>query len=397
MAPRRSRSEDVVKSGVGFSTKQDSRVAGIEAAEAALASLGRANCTMLVMTDAYDPEKVLGGVQSVVGASRIMGCLTPGVLTRDRLLEQGVGVLCASDENARAATVLRGNFDKDPFGSGQRAGTALLASGIRTGCVVVLPNGFGSGISELVRGLYDKLGPDFQYVGGGSGSNLRMRKSFQLTEEGIEKDGMAVAVLDGVSVESNLAHGWVPMGDPVVITRAVGKKVLEMNGYPAFSVYSRQLGGVRPEDFLLLGMKHPLGFPDMNGQYVIRDPIGVNADQSIDFISEVPSNAVGYVMRGEVNDLVKTAGQVAASIAHKVCGNDAFAVLFDCVSRSLLMGKEFGRELATISNAFTREMPLMGMLSLGEVAGCGHVPSFHNKTTVVAVGGMGRDGDVYGR
>ncbi len=358
----------------------------MKAAEAAVTGSGEPGFTLLLTTDVYDPAAVLAGVRQVAGKSRIVGCCCAGVLARDHVLEQGVGVLTLSGEGLRVATSLQAGLSRDPFGTGQRAGEALLASGIEAGCVVVLPNGFAPGIPEMVRGLYDKLGPDIRYIGGGSGDSLKFARTFQFTEQGVEQDGVALAVLDGIPVEVDLAHGWEPMGDPLVVSKAVGKKVLEIDGFPAFDAYSRRLGGIRREDFFRVGMGHPLGFPDVYGQYLIRDPMAANPDNSVDFVTEIPENAVGYIMRGSVADLVKTAGEVSASTAARANESNAFAMVFDCVSRSLLMGKDFGQELDAISRAFAPEMPLVGMLSFGEVGGHGGAPLFHNKTTVVAVG-----------
>lgn len=376
-----------MKAGVGFSTEKDARTAGTRAVEGAMARSGAPVFILLLTTDLYDPEAVLAGVRQVAGNASIVGCCGVGILTRDRVIEQGVGVLALSGKSLRAVTSIQAGLGADPFGAGQRAGEALLASGIISGCVVVLPNGFAPCIAEMLRGLYDKLGPCFQYIGGGSGDSLKFAKTFQFTEKGVEQDGVAVALIGGLSVETNLAHGWEPIGEPVVVTRAAGKKVIEMDGLPAFATYSRRLGGIRREDFLQVGMRHPLGFPDVYGHYLIRDPGTVNPDESIDFITEIPQNAVGYIMRGEVADLVKTAGEVSASTVTTSGEARTFAMVFDCVSRFLLMGTDFGRELDAISRPFAPEMPLIGMLSVGEVGGLsGDVPLFHNKTTVVAAG-----------
>ena len=51
------------------------------------------------------------------------------------------------------------------------------------------------------------------------------------------------------------------------------------------------------------------------------------------------------------------------------------------------MDEEFGRELMAIRNVVGMEVPLLGSLVSGEVGRYADVPLFHNKTTVIAVGG----------
>ncbi|MGQ9513108.1 FIST N-terminal domain-containing protein [Thermodesulfitimonas sp.] len=49
----------------------------------------------------------------------------------------------------------------------------------------LFPDGLGGNISEMLRGVYDVMGPRFKYVGGGTGDNLRFSKTYQMTEAGV--------------------------------------------------------------------------------------------------------------------------------------------------------------------------------------------------------------------
>jgi hypothetical protein len=256
--------------------------------------------------------------------------------------------------------------------------------------VVVLPDGFGTNISEAVRGLYNIMGPDFGYVGGGAGDNLKFFKTYQFTEVGIKSDALAVALLNGLIIQTGISHGWKPEGEPLVITDAKGKKVIEIDGRPAFDVYSERLGGINKNKFPEYGMKYPLGFPDISGNYLIRDPLSVNPDKSIDFITEVPRNAVGNIMSCDMAELIETAEEVAKTTARKV-EKPRFALLFDCISRCMLMGKEFEKEIKIIRESIGIGVPLLGALTFGEVGSYVDVPLFHNRTIVLAVGGSRKD------
>ena len=376
-----------MKAGVAFDNHPDAAQAGRAAAARAVAISGPPVLTVLFVTDGYAPAVVLAAVQAQIGASKLVGFCCGGVITADGVQTQGVGV-CALSGNFRAETVFQEGLGRDPAGVGRRVGDALFASGIRKGTVLALPDGFQTNLSEMVRGLYGRLGPDFRYVGGGAGDNLEFFKTYQFTERSVASDAVAAAVLENVEIATGVGHGWTPMGEPLVMTRVSGKVVHEIDGMPAFTAYRRHLGGVSREEFRERGMRHPLGFPDVYGQYVIRDPLAVNDDESIQFITEVPSQAVGNVMAGDVDQLIETAEQVARKAAAAV-GEPAFVLLFDCISRVLLMGDRFADEIRAIRNAVGADVPLLGALSFGEIGSYEDVPLFHNKTTVVAVGGSG--------
>jgi hypothetical protein len=60
--------------------------------------------------------------------------------------------------------------------------------------------------------------------------------------------------------------------------------------------------------------------------------------------------------------------------------------LFDCVSRYLLLGKDFPREMEAIAGSLKPEIPVLGMLSFGEISSVSGTPLFYNKTIVAAAG-----------
>ncbi len=376
-----------MKAGVGFSTDTLSFQAGKTAAAMAVSSSGNPVLSVVFTTDQYDHQQLLAGVKDVVGDSRIVGFCTGGVITDAGVLKQGVGICAISGDTLKAVTSLQAGLSDDPSGVGRRTAEALLASGAKDGTVFVLPNGFGSNISEMLRGLYNTMGPDFKYVGGGSGDTMRFLETFQFTDGGIEHDAVSAALLEGAHIETGIGHGWTPIGSPLVITEACKKRVIEIDGVPAFQAYSKRLGDISVDRFLEFGMKYPFGFPDIFGNYLIRDPLSVNEDQSIDFITEIPSNAVGSLMEGNVEELTRTAREALEKAVVKV-GTPAFALFFDCISRYMLMGDEFEKELQVIKDTLGADVPMLGTLSFGEVGSYEDVPLFHNKTLTAAIGGV---------
>ncbi|MHC1610784.1 MAG: FIST signal transduction protein [Candidatus Methanospirareceae archaeon] len=375
-----------MKVGVAYSKLDDSHRAGRNAAEDAVESSGKPVLTFLFTTDSYNQEFVLEAVKEVVGESKIVGFCGGGVITSEGVFRHGVGVCTLSGDELRVATSLQGGLSEGPRDVGRRAGEELLASGMDKGTVFVLIDGFGTNISEAIRGLYSRMGPYFRYVGGGAGDNLKFFKTFQFTEAGIKSDALAAALLDGLSIQTGIGHGWKPEGDILVINDARGKRVFEIDGRPAFDAYSERLGGIEADKFPEYGMRHPLGFPDISGNYLIRDPLSVNPDKSIDFVTEIPRNAVGNIMNCDVRELIETAGSVAKTTAQKV-EEPQVALLFDCISRCMLMGKEFGKELEIIKESIGIGVPILGALTFGEVGSYVDVPQFHNKTVAIAVGG----------
>ncbi|OGR29330.1 MAG: hypothetical protein A2X83_03535 [Desulfuromonadales bacterium GWD2_54_10] len=375
-----------MKAGASYSGLDDSVRAGKETAEEAVKASGKPALTFLFTTDNYEQESVYNAVKEVIGDSCLIGICAGGIIFGDQLYMNGVGVLTLAGAEIRTATSFQTGLSNDPYAAGERAGEELLASGIESGTVFVFPDGFSSNIAEMIRGLYNRLGPEYRYVGGGAGDNLRFFKTYQFSERGMGTDSLSVALVSGIEIRTAIGHGWKPVGDPLVITMAQGKKLLEIDGRPAFDAYAERFKEITADRFPEYGMKNPLGFPDISGNYFIRDPLALNPDRTIDFVTEVPNNAVGSIMQGQIEELIETSGTVAKQAAAGV-DNPQFALVCECISRYLLMGDDFGKELKVMHESIGAQVPLIGVLTFGEVGCFEDVPFLHNKTIGIAVGG----------
>ncbi|WP_211230077.1 FIST signal transduction protein [Desulfovirgula thermocuniculi] len=378
----------MLRAGVGYSFRQDSREAAREAAGLAVSRSGRPALTFLFTTVDYDQERVLETVLEETGTAKLVGASGAGIVTREGIKRQGVQVLTLAGDGIVAETALL----DIPSGQAAETGRALaekLLEGfpMKEGTVFLFPDGLSGNLARLLRGVYDLMGPGFQYAGGGTGDNLSFLKTFQMTERGVASGAVAAALVGGCSFAAGIAHGWAPFGPPLLITRARGKEVFEINEQPAFQVYARQLGGICPEDFPFHAARCPLGVPDATGRFIIRDPVRLGAGGAMEFVTEVPCGAVAYLMRFRaVEELLGAALEVVRE-ACRLLPVPQFILLFNCVSRVLLMGERADRELERVRE-ITGDVPVAGMLTFGEIGSFdGGVPLFHNKTFLCVVGG----------
>lgn len=375
----------MIRAGTGFSPRDNPREAGIQAAGEAVAISGPPAVTFLFTTDNYPPEAVLGAVKEVTGDTCLVGACVPGIIMGDRVWEKGVGACTLSGTSLRALSCMEENIGESPYLSGARAGEKLLAGGATGGTVFLFPDGLAANISDLLRGLYNTMGPGFQYIGGGTGDNLKFLRTYQFTELTVKSGALAAALVGGVGFNFSTGHGWKPIGAPMMITRAQGKRVYEIDGIPAFQRYSQALGGISREQFPYYGMKNPLGLPGLGGSFLVRDPIKVEGDDSLVFVTEVPQNTMVAVMEGELETLLETAGKVGEMAVSRQ--GPGVVLLFDCISRYLLMKGDFSREIEAVRGAIGEGTPMAGMLSFGEVSSFTGIPLFYNKAITVAAGG----------
>jgi hypothetical protein len=372
--------------GIGISEKPRAWEAVSEAASAALKMSGVPVLSILFTTDNYDQEAVFSAARSILGKARLVGACGAGLFTGDKILGQGVGVLTLAGEGLQTATAQVQYSEGDARVVGSLLGERLLAGGQEKGAIICFPDGFSGNISRMIDGLYDAAGPEFVYAGGGAGDNLRFCRTWQITDEGVASNAVAGAFLGGCAFSGRIGHEWEPAGSPLVITRAKGKIVYELDGRAAFDVYSERLGGIGPDRFSHFAMQSPFGISYGKDSYLVRDPLKVVQGSAIEFVTEIPNRAVAYIMKPRQQGL-----SLAENLGRESffsMKEPRFALVSYCVSRSLLLGDGHVEEISALLRHFGPGFPVLGFLAFGEIGSNAGSPQLHNKSVSLLVGGL---------
>ena len=367
--------------GLGWSTRGSEAIALREALAQAAGKSGEPRFAFLFATPQYNPHRVWEAFREFVPSGRVLGCSAEGVIVEERCLSLGLVVLTLGGEDVEAWTIAPALHSRDPYTLGEAIGRAVRKSSLAEGTLFILSDP-SLEVPLLLQGVYNLLGPRFLYLGGGTGA-------FRWTEEGVNRGPVSVGVLGGVEFSSAADHGWSPTRELLVVTKAREREVVEIDGVSPFESYRARVGDFSREDLPRIGSLYPLGFPNICGDFLIRDPAYFTSSGAMGFVgARVSPGAVGYIMKGEKESLLAA----AASAAEKAAGGieePAFALLFDCVSRPLFLGDDFDQEIRQIKRGLGR-VPVCGFLSTGEIHPYGRAPLFRNKNVVAAVGGKGR-------
>lgn len=253
----------------------------------------------------------------------------------------------------------------------------------------VFVDGFARRISGLIDALFENHGLELNYIGGGAGSLSLRQKPCLFTPDGLLEDAAILAQTawpSGIGV----AHGWQVVSDVIKVTRSDRNTIQELNYRPAFDVYReivepQAAATLTAENFFDIAKGFPFGIRKMGTEVVVRDPLMVDAQGNLVCVGEVPENAFVHILRGETQALVAAAGSAneLATEALAVHGGDpSLRIFIDCISRVLFLEEEFPKEL----NAVNDDLPMIGALTLGEIANSGdHYLEFYNKTAVVGL------------
>ena len=379
---------------VGASTLTDVEGAVREAIGGALAGAAAPVFALVLAADPYPPPALAAAVSEALGSIPWAGCCSTGVFHGSRLLHRGLVVGLVGSPGAQVGIGVEASLGRD----GRRAGAAATTRALEgfppappdgwTRAVLVFSDASLGNTADVVRGALEIAGTGVVWAGAGVGGD-RSAPRAQLALARAYTDSVVVAALDlPARLAAGIGHGFRPYGPPTLVTRARGVVAAELEYEPAFAVYQRAARArgdeVTAESFPAFATNHPLGIPRADGQHVLRDPLRVDPDGGLRCIAEVPDGSLLRVMEGDREGLLAAARTASAQARGAVPGPLAGAVIFDCVSRSAMLGEAFEDELAIVSEELDRGVPVLGCLSFGEIGALGRGgPQFHNKTAVV--------------
>ncbi|MCX7796246.1 MAG: GGDEF domain-containing protein [bacterium] len=378
-----------MKVGFGFSALDDSYSAGLQAFKDAVSMSGDPSLIVLFSTFNYNPYEVFRSIKENIKDSKLIGGTNRYIIVYDELVSKGISILTLSGKDIKVKTFAQEKSSKSDVEIGERTGKFFLENNFDSGVVITF---FAHGlidVSKMLSGLYNTMGPGFKYIGGGCDPNPESSSIYTFTERGVNTGPLVSAVVGGIEFSTAVGHGFDSIKDPLVINKTFRNKILEIDGIPAIDAYIRRFNVIPNKDLLIQIILHPLGFPNLSGDYLIRDPIGIDK-KSILFPVEIPEGAVGYVMEGRIDKLVENTSLITAKALNSIT-DPGFVLVFDCISRESLMGDKFLLELKAIRDTIRLDIPITGMLSVGEIGCYSDSPIYHNKTTVIAVGGRKRD------
>lgn len=254
-------------------------------------------------------------------------------------------------------------------------------------------DGLASNIAGYLEWVYGVFGSEVNYLGGGAGSLSLQQQPCIFTKDGFFEDAAVFCLIDA-EVSLGVKHGWKQLLGPLVVTKAEKNIIHELNWQNAFEIYKEAVeedAGLQfqGDNFFSIAKGFPFGMFKEGQEDIVRDPIAVDENGALICVGEVPENSVVYILKGQNESLIssaKEAMKTSLSQTDKIPKNN---LIIDCISRVLFLEEEFKKELEALDEELklsTNNLPLVGILSLGEISSYGEgLLELFNKTTVVGL------------
>jgi len=259
-------------------------------------------------------------------------------------------------------------------------------------CFILLPDPFTFAIDELLP-LVDRGHPEAVTLGGlASGGQQPGGNALYLDHQVRRRGLVGVALAGNLIVDTIVAQGCRPIGEPMFVTRSNGNLIYELDGHRAAVVLqdlyarsnARDQALFRSSLFVGLTMREG-GQQYGRGDFLVRNVIGLDADTGAVAIgATVPEKGV---VQFQLRDAATSAEDLDALLgehAAKGRGTPAGALLFSCLGRGQgLYGTPNHDSLALTKRL--GEVPIGGFFCNGEIGPVRGTTFLHGYTSAVGL------------
>jgi hypothetical protein len=341
------------------------------------------------MTVNHDQGAFLRGLRGALGdAVPIIGCSGQGVIARGTVREEGyaASLLALGGDSIECATACVEAIAVDTHAKGRALGAALRAQSRMPPKYIVMHYDplAGANMDAFLEGLHLEI--ECPVTGGAAShtNGVPMARTFQYSNDQV-LSGAAVAVALGgdVTMEGAISMGCSPVGVEMVVTRADGNVLLELDGRPALEVW-QQITQV-PAESLNADSTAALaiGVPSYDG-HLIRASFGLDIKRGgIMLQAAIEPGTKVMLYHRTVADVLEGTRRVVRELVDRVAGKRIRAVLaFECGARTApFLGEEATlAENLELQHTLAPDAEYAGVVVWGELFPVGGRPAFHNYT-----------------
>ncbi|HKA86339.1 MAG TPA: FIST N-terminal domain-containing protein [Haliangiales bacterium] len=328
--------------------------------------------------DAY--RDIPGWLRARFGGAHIAGCSAGGVIGGGRETEgrAAVSLLAAALPGVDVRPLRFDDLHDDELPPPDAAPQ-----------LVILADPFTCDADALIERL-DARYPDARKVGGlASGGGSPGSNVLFLDGEAHEDGAVGVALSGNIRVETIVAQGCRPIGQPMVITRCEQNVVHELNGRPAVTVLRELFDGLDADDRKLFRTSLHVGIEMKGdrveyaaGDFLIRNVLGADPTSGALAIGALPRRyqAVQFHLRDARTAAEDLGACLARYRAESGGTRPAGALLFSCLGRGVHL---YGRPNHD-SDLFRERIgpvPVGGFFCNGEIGPVGGTTFLHGYTS----------------
>lgn len=249
-----------------------------------------------------------------------------------------------------------------------------------------------------IAAIEDVLGPEVTLFGATSADNMRGLTSYQIFNDRVcEHSAWMVGFADpDLEVITAASHGFLAVGDPLRVTKADGHRIIELNGRPAWEVYTKALGLPADAD---CGHTIPIGAlaellddeaaEEYGNPHILRVVTSREANGTMHYPAMVREGTDLWLTIRSEERIFSDLDRMTARITEQAGDRKPVAVMHaDCLARGRhLFDRILKEELVSrMQSPFAKDgevPPWLGMYGFGEFARLNQRNTYHNYSTAI--------------
>ena len=265
--------------------------------------------------------------------------------------------------------------------------------------IYFMASGIDISNDECIRAFEDVFGNEVTLFGATSSDNMKGFISYQSVDKEVyEHAAFAIGFSDPtLKIDTQATHGFLAVGDPLIVTKSEGNKILEFNGKPAWTEYLNRLGlGADSTcgDTIPIGALAEKLSPELAQEYGNNHILRVVTKQEGDTMYYATDCKEGTSLWLTVRDeslIFSEMDRVVEEMTTRLKGKTPVAVFHaDCLARGRFLFNRIIKEELVGKMQFPFYVngqcpPWLGMYGFGEIARLGGKNTFHNYTTALYV------------
>lgn len=394
-----------IQIGIGLSTGRDLIAAAKEAASRASKNIQtqKVDLALVFSSIEFAHPDVLKTIAGFLGPVPIIGCSSAALISNQGIIKYGlIMMLLSISEDAYFTTAcVKEITSESSAGAGEELGDKLLYGfkNVPRDLSVIFSDGLIQDGSGLIWGIQERLGASFPLVGASASDNLSFQKTYLYFNQEIFSGGACGMLLGGrLNFGLGIKHGWKPLGKPRRVTKSKNNIVNEIDNLPAAKIYEEYFAKDMAElkkDLRHISILYPIGiYLPGEEEYLLRNISSIEEDGSLIFQGNVPEGSQIRLMIGTKESCLAATQQAAQEVKRGLLGRPLnFALVFESVSRYMLLGRQANQELEIIQAQIGKDTPIIGIYTFGEQAPLRSISYlgrtyFHNQTvTILGIGG----------
>lgn len=344
----------------------------------------------------HDLAALLRAAHNRLPDTKLLGSTTAGEFTESGFSHNGVAVCLVYGDGLLVESAFSRELTRGAESCARNAAEGFGAAemearhrGLATSMSIILLDGLTGAGERFVAEMLKRTRPFQPMVGGAAGDEGRFRRTLVGSERSAASDAAAVAhVFAQTPWGIGVGSGLRATTDRMLVTRADGNTLHEIDGRPAFDVYRDHALGrgvhLTPENAVPYLIANELGVYFLDEVSHARAPLAVAHGGALTLAASIERGASVCILDGDPSAMILAARRAARDARESLKGRRvAGALVFDCVCRGMIMKSDFPREIDAVREELG-DVPVAGFLTYGEIARySSKLSGWHNASAVV--------------